>query len=160
MGEKGFSLVELVVVVVILTVLLSIATLQFSSMIRKREMEKQTRMLYTDLTEVRQKALYEKTSRAVRLTTNEFTVYPGDSTADTPVLRRTFTYPVSLSTGDALVDITFDTYGISDNEDLFVCIDPASSNDAPVDSLRVSATRVDLAKRTGANCDQTGVSLK
>ena len=123
-------------------------------------MEKQIRMLYTDLTEVRQKALYEKTPRAVRLTANEFTVYPGDSTTTTPVLRRALNFPVGLSTGAAAVAITFNTYGISNNDTLFICIDPATDNSAPVDSLRITATRVDLAKRTGASCAETDISLK
>jgi type II secretion system protein H len=120
MGQKGFSLVELVVVIATMIILTSIATLQFSSMIRKREMEKQTRMLYTDLTEVRQKALYEKTPRVVRLTSNEFRVYPGDSTAATPTLSRAFSYPIGWSTAGAVLDITFDTFGISNNNEVFV----------------------------------------
>ena len=160
MGQKGFSLVELLTVIAIMIVLTSIATLQFSSMVRKREIEKQTQLLYTDLAEVRQKALYEKTQRMVRLTGSEFTVYPGTSTAAAPVIRRTLNYPVVLSNGDAAIDIRFDTFGISDNSTLFVCVDPASSSVAPVNSLRITATGVDLAQRKEGTCSDANISLK
>ena len=160
MGQKGFSLVETLVVVATMIILLSVATLQFSTMMQKREMEEQTRMIYSDLTEVRQKALYEKTRRAAKITNNEFTVYPGASTADPPVIRRPLNFPVVWSTGDAAVVITFDTFGISDNAELFVCIDPESNSSAPVDSLRITATRVDLAKRTEGTCSDEHINLK
>lgn len=161
MGQKGFSLVELLTVVAVMIILLSVATLQFSSMMSKREMEKQIRMLYTDLTEIRQKALYEKTPRAVKVTASEFTVYPGDSTAAPPVVRRSLNYPVGWSTSDTELVITFDTFGISDNDDtLCICIDPSISNSAPVDSLKITPTRVDLGKRTGGNCVDEDINLK
>ena len=161
MGQKGFSLVELLTVVATMIILLSVATLQFSSMMRKRDMEKEIRMIYTDLSEVRQKALYEKTPRAVKFTANEFTVYPGPSTTVSPVLRRTLNHPVGWSTADSVLVVTFDTFGISDNDGtLCICIDPSSSNSAQVDSLKITPTRVDLGKRTEGTCVDENINLK
>jgi len=53
MGVRGFSLMELMVVLAIFATLLSIATLDFNAMTKKAQIERQTRELFADLNQAR-----------------------------------------------------------------------------------------------------------
>lgn len=65
-AEGGFTLIELVVVIGIAVILLSLATMQFSSMTSSRYIEKEARQLLADLDTARTQAIFSKRPTAVR----------------------------------------------------------------------------------------------
>ncbi|SNB46197.1 Tfp pilus assembly protein FimT/FimU [Geobacter sp. DSM 9736] len=164
MGTRGFSLVELVVTMAIAAILVSIGVMQFNEMSRKSAIEEQVKKIHVDLAELRQKALYEKTERAAKITATEFATYPGDDITAVPVIQRRLVYPMAWSTADNPLVLSFDTFGMSGTSEsgaIFVCIEPTKANSAAVDSLIVSPTRVDLGKRvSGGSCVESSITLQ
>jgi hypothetical protein len=60
-------------------------------------------------------------------------------------------------------NITFDTSGLASGTEKSICIVPVSTtevNDAAVDSLVISAARINLGKRTGGDCETGNVTQK
>lgn len=159
MEARGFSLIELIVVLAIAAILLSLATLQFVSMSQKSAIESQVRLMYADLLEVRQKALYEKTARAVLVTATQFNVYSDGSTSGIPTMSRTLSYPVTATTTPLVV--VFNTYGIAGDGSTtsFICVSDPS--DAVVDSIIVDPMRIELGKRNaGGDCADGSITRK
>jgi len=87
-NSHGFTIVEMLIVVVIMTVLMSIATMQFSSWKGRFIIDTQTRELLADLSDARLGAIQTKGSRTVIL-------------SPTSAMFRSYTTnePVTLSTG-------------------------------------------------------------
>lgn len=52
-SKKGFTLVEMLIVIILIGILVSVATLQFQQWIEVRNVEKQTREMYADLMDLR-----------------------------------------------------------------------------------------------------------
>jgi type IV fimbrial biogenesis protein FimT len=152
MGERGFSLVEMLVVVAIIGVLLAVATLQFSSYTQKANIESQVRTMYADVMEARSQALLQKTGRSFGTTATLFTVYNG---AGAPIVQKTLTYPVSFDFSDK---ITFDTRGVADGTKT-ICVGPAG-NAANIDSISLTETMIQLGKRNGGACDSAHFTAK
>jgi len=149
-NARGFTIVELVVVVGILTILLSIATMQFNSYSTKSAIESQTRTVLTDLVAVRNEALFQKRRRAVKLTSTSFWVYSSAATTGTPVQRKTLRHPVLLA---GLPDpLVFNGRGIIEGIDSgAICIEPAG-NAGVIDSIVLGTTHLQTGKRNGTEC--------
>ena len=159
MGENGFTLVELIVTVAVMVILATLATVQFTKMTTKVSIEKELKMIYADLMELRTKALYENTPRAVRFTRTVMTIYPGSDTSAPPVMTRSLPHGVAWSGVGASLDVTYDTYGISDTL-VTLCVEPDDENSSSVDSLVISFARIRMGKREAPNCKAEYVSLK
>lgn len=146
--ESGFSLVELVVVIGIISILLAIAWFQFSAYTRKSQIEKQTRMLYGDLMEARSKAMFEKRVMTLQFTANGYTIAADGVVTST----KNLAYPINDRT------VVYDTSGLTTNSGT-ICL--TQSNAATVDSLVISRTRVQIGKkREGAACDEDHIDAK
>lgn len=152
MNKLGFSLVELLIVIALISILSAVGTFQFSQYSRKSEIEGQTRKLYGDLMELRGKAMFEKTSRGVRMTSTSYSIYSSAAMAGIPLETKTLKAPIQRNSTE---DIMFDTRGITTNK-MTVCT--TESNSASVDSIVVSSTRIQLGKlKEGTNCDDANV---
>lgn len=159
MGRNGFTLVELVVTVAVMLFLASLATIQFSKMRTKASIEKELKMIYADLMEIRTRALYEKTPLAAKFTRTSFHVYPGVDTSSAPIITRTLPHAVAWSrTGSSFV-LKYDTFGITNNP-VTLCIEPDDENSSSVDSLVISKTRIRMGKREASACKSESVALK
>jgi prepilin-type N-terminal cleavage/methylation domain-containing protein len=166
MKQKGFSLIELVVIMAIMSILLTIGTLNFKSWNDKAAVESQVNSLYSDLSSVRQKALYEKNGGySVRISAAGFSVYrPVVATGDTvtaPLIRTSVKVPITTDPGGLQID--FDQSGVATingdqaNLKAAVCIDPKGSG-AVYDSLLLSRTRIQIGKLTTAGCSSDNIN--
>lgn len=161
MRERGFSLVELVVVLAIVGTLLAIGSLQFSSMQRKSDVEAQVRKIYSTLTDVRMDALYTKTPRTVLLSGNQLIVYPGSDTTVTPSAVVKLSFPMATNASPAKVD--FNAQGMMQSTDSSICVEPGSTAENPsaMDSVVVSTVRTYMGKRqTGGACVPASITQK
>lgn len=155
MRQKGFTLIEVLVVMLIFGTLLALGTLNFSDMMKKAQIESQIKKMFADLQTVRAQAMFMKRERTVALSSSQFNIYSSNVAAGTPVMQNRLNYPVRLT---ATAQITFDTMGLSDTNGS-ICIEPVSgSNPAAVDSIVVFTTRVQLGKRKdGGACNSDDI---
>lgn len=144
---------------VIMTVLTSLATLQFNRLSTKSSMEAQVKTLHADLLSARSRALFEKRARAISLTPTGFALYSSGSVVGTPVESKTLRHRLALRSNPFV--ITFNTAGVSDSADNdAVCIDPAD-NAAAVDTLLITPTRIETGKRNvAAACNAANITLR
>ncbi|TWJ32786.1 pilus assembly FimT family protein [Geobacter argillaceus] len=161
MRNHGFSLIELMLVIAVIAILGSIATLSWQSMQKKAAIETQAKTMYGDLMDVRSQALYTKRARSVAISSGLFQVYSSTVTSVPPVSQKTLGYAVVWSSAGT---ITFDTAGLANGSERSLCVDPYNDltvvNAAAVDSLVISAARINLGKRTGGNCVTNNIEQK
>jgi len=149
--RQGFSLVELVIVLALIGIILSIGTFQFSQYSQKSAIESQTKTLYNDILDVRNRAFYEKRNKALVLSATGYALYSTATTGVGPVSTRVLSYPV---TNNNSATIVFDDQGLLNSAPTTgQCICVNSDNQAQVDSIVLYMTRIRTGKRTnGANC--------
>lgn len=161
MNTRGFSLVELLTVIALIGILSAIGTFGFSRYLVKTRIANQTRLLYGDLMEYRTKALYEKKNWTFKISATGYGIYSSANTAVTPVRSVTLKYDVITDNSD---NIIFDTKGhirfSSDTNDTSLtqsaCV--SGSNEAVVDSVVISATRILVGKKTGVDCVSANIN--
>lgn len=159
MNSRGFTLIEMVVVMAVIAILASIATLNWNRMIVKSAIEGQIRTVHTEMMRLRLEALYAKRERRVEFVGKTFNIYSSDVKTSSPLEVKTFKYPF-----DKDIDFIFNTSGMASGSNGSVCVNPyvdlAHANDAAVDSLVVSAGRITLGKRTGGECVSNDITKK
>ena len=160
MRQDGFTLIEMLIVIAIISVLLSIATLSFNSMTRKSAVEGQTKMISADLMGVRSQALYEKRGRTVVVTTAQFTVYSSIGVGTTPLLVKALQVPVS----PASLRMDFDQWGgatlNSDSTVTDASICAGANTDAALDSVVISRSSIQTGKLNSAECASANIDVK
>ena len=157
MRERGFTLVEMVVVIAIMVILMAMATMQFSRMTRKSQIESQVRTLYADLMNARSEALLQKVDRSVKWTGTQFLVYPNSSATDPPLRQTTLKYGVTTD-----IDfVSFDSRGVASlsSPPMAVCVEPAG-NPAAVDSIIIDRTMIQMGKWNGGACSSANITRK
>ncbi len=147
MNSRGFSLIELVVIVALIGTLSAIGTFGFSQYSRKSQITNQTRQLYGDLMEYRIKAMYEKKNWTFKISAGSYGIYSSSNTTVSPVTTVTLKQNVE---SDSTTDIVYDTHGLANVSGKSVCV--SATNDATVDSVVISETRVQVGKKTGVSC--------
>ena len=160
MCQRGFSLVELMIVIAIMGILLSIATLNWNEMQTKSAVESQIKKIHADLMEVRLQALYSKRSRSVVISGQVYKSYSSTVITSTALETKQLRYPVVWNGGGTL---TFDAQGLTNNQGslcVMLTSDIAVINSAAVDSIVVSQARTNLGKRTGGGCASANIEQK
>jgi prepilin-type N-terminal cleavage/methylation domain-containing protein len=82
MKEDGFSLIELLVVIVILGIVAGLGTVSFRGWVSKHELESQVKEMYTDLMNARFTAMHQNKTHFVTLSANQLRAY--EDTSPTP----------------------------------------------------------------------------
>jgi len=160
MNSRGFSIVELLVVVTIVGILATIATINWNRLTVKSNVESQIRTVHADLMRIRVEALYGKRERRVAFSGKTFRVYSSNEVTSTPVESRDFNYPFSFTDSEFM----FNSDGMANGFQGSVCVNPFGDlnnrSDAAVDSLVISEGRISLGKLTGGVCNSANITKK
>lgn len=157
MSPRGFTLIEVLLVIAVIGILASISMFQFAEFSKKSGIESQTRQLYADMMEQRSKALFEKRSRRVKVTASTFSLYSSDVLTGSPMAVSNPKYPIE---SDNYTDVVFDTGGMLEAvSNQSICV--VETNSASVDSIVVSETRIRIGKKKeGTSCVATNINAK
>lgn len=167
MSRHGFTLVEVLIVIAIMSILLSITSMQFTDYLRRGAIERQTKELYSDLMATRTAAVTQHSPRRVIVTPTVFTFISSamgnNSGRTTRTLARTITWS---GRGTATqTEIIFDERGTFNIDvsagNTTICVDP-SLESVLYDRIVVFSTRIHLGKATvfeGA-CDSDHVNVQ
>ncbi|MBU5613306.1 pilus assembly FimT family protein [Geomonas azotofigens] len=163
MRSEGFSLVEMMFIVAIVSILAAIGTLRFREYQQRYRTEAQTRQLFTELLNVRTQAIYQRRGKRVKLYANRFEVYSSlqDGGTVNPLQTHPLPYPVTATSNLNLVEganIDFDETGVT-NSWGSICVESVDGNGG-FDSVVLSTTRVSIGKRDkGDACETDSITL-
>jgi prepilin-type N-terminal cleavage/methylation domain-containing protein len=168
MKNSGFSLIELVVVIAILSCLFLIAGLSGRTWLARYRVESQTKQMYADLMNARASAMQKSRTYFVTLASTQYSVYEdrdpaspanpaldGDdlfeSASDALILQKNTEYPiVSAPTG---TEFSFDKNGlVSLNGTLHFDLTTSSAGPS-YDCITLFTTRILMGKWSGTSCD-------
>ena len=154
---RGYTLVETVVVICIISILLALGTLRFNEYLRRYRMEAQTRMIHAELQKARTNALYERRATRVKLYADRFEVYSTLSDIGVaPMVSRPLSYAIVFNCGSHL---DFDDRGIAMNLGS-LCLNEGDGA-AGVDSVVIAKTRVSLGKKDrGEACASASITKR
>lgn len=154
--DHGFSLTELIIVMVIMGIMLSLVSMDFHSMQKDAFIEKQTREFASDVSNLRMLAMTRKLEHSVTINQNGYVFKRYSSneptSAGTEILNKTYKYQFCDKSG-----LPYDGASILINDQGFsyfgntVVVGPADSS-ASVNCVVISSARVNLGKMNGANC--------
>lgn len=156
MNRNGFSLVEVTVTIGLISIMLGIVSFQFVQYSRKSAIESQTRTLYSDLMELRSKALFEKRSRGIKFSADSYSIYSSAITSVNPI--QTTALKASIQWNNS-TDIVFNSRGMLETADnSVICV--SETNSASVDSVVVAMTNTKLGKLNGIECKRENIISK
>lgn len=166
MCRKGFSLVELIVTVGIISILLGLATMSFNHWTQKHNIEKEVKQMYADIMFMRQQAMVTGMTHDIRfLNSKNISFRRYSSEADIvgiQVSHAGLPYPVLVSNTNP---IEFNQRGLMvDPFDKIVCV--FSDADPSIDSLVITQSRISMGKiinqgsKDAAACKKSNIDFK
>ncbi len=158
MNIRGFSLVELIVVVAIIATLLTIATLDFNAWTRRAQVERQTRELFGDLNQARTDSFFMKKRHKVVMQPKGYTFSRFSSldesrmTGGTPLFTKALTFEMTKENGASIANriFEFDIRGFTNDLDT-IRVNPSGTS-AQVDCIVVHYGRTNLGKMENNAC--------
>lgn len=159
MHDRGFTVIELVIVIAIVSTLVAFAGIYSKQWLDKYRAESQIRMMHADLLQARAKAMEKNKEYFVVVNANSYQVIEDaneDGTADagdTYQPLNTLNYQVSAGTGT----ITMDQKGLisagTTTEGVLLLIQFDTRSGAPeYNCMQLCPTRINIGRMNGTNC--------
>ena len=165
MQPRGYSLVQVITVIGIISILFALATPEFTRYLKRSRTEAQIRMLCAELLRARANALYQGRATRVKLFRDRFEIYSSAQDGNTdarPVQTQALGYPVTCNGhGDWVkgYPLDFDVKGMASNW-CSICLGEGGAPGA-VDSVVISVNRVSLGKRDkGDDCNKANITIR
>lgn len=170
MTARGFTLIEVLVVIVIMAILMSIATMQFTTWSRKSQVERQVHELYADLQAARMDAAFTKRNNEMEFTATQVIFRRYSSAADPGTIVQTKNLPMNIAINFDSTNpnsrILFDSHGVmtaSAPPMRLICF--RTIDDVAADAILVSQGLTGLGQmltplNRGGNCDLPNVIQK
>lgn len=180
MKRNGFSLIELLVVIVILGIVASLGTVSFRGWVRKNEIESQVKEMYTDIMNARLTAMHRNTTHLISLSANQISGSVdtnGDGAGDNALciwnrnkgdsadascpnnMSLSYKNLIQPATWSGTATLGFNARGLS-NTNNTICV--FSTHNPSYDCIVVSTTRIRMGKiinQSGA-CDDANCEAK
>jgi len=163
MNSRGFSLVELVVIIAIIGILLSIGTINYTDWLKRYQNEKQTRELHSDISNLRLDAMQQKRRSVILLGPKQYIFKTYSSlgenivTGGVVVLNRVVNYEMrklvgaNYNTFDINTDvIEFDQRGFVNINIMTIVLMPVTLN-AGDNCVVVHTARTNIGRMTDAS---------
>ena len=168
MNRHGFSLIELIVVIALISIVLALATLDFGAWQRKSLVERYTKELYSDVQDARMRAAFTKVRQGVEFGAQQVVFRRFTSEGDVAgTIVTTKNLPLSFTrnnwTQPTANRIDFDTRGIMrDQVPIAKVICFTTNVDAAYDALIITPALTSLGKVTNREsaCARTNVTQK
>lgn len=154
--QAGFTLVEVMIVVVIVGILLAIATMNFTSWNDKYKVESYIKEIHSILMKARNDAATINSQVRVTLAANLVTTHQdtdGDGIVDAGERTTANPYPRFIIQS-AINPIIFDRRGMTNNNQTIQILGYSPSAMPGVDCIVVSVTRINMGRMTGGACVQ------
>lgn len=166
MRRNGFSMVELLIVIAIAGILMALSTMYFKGMQTRSATEKQVRTMYTDLMAAKSQAMFQKTTRFIRVTATGYSIYATANITAAPLSTTTLKFPVIFGPSSDANLLFFNEKGIASlqTSDLnatkeAVCIQPNDPN--LLTSIVISPTRIQMGRRNqGGACVEAQIAIQ
>jgi type II secretion system protein H len=167
MNQRGFTLIEQIVVLGIMGILLSIVAINFNAWLRKSQIEKQTREFNSDLNTARTESVFRKRRHSIVMNGTAkgyaFKRYSSENesltTGGTDLFTKSTSYQFSTEDGSSAANqfLAFDIRGfaITDSDLVTIRINPVNSG-AAFDCvfIDIARSRIKIGKMEGASCVQ------
>ncbi|WP_085812170.1 prepilin-type N-terminal cleavage/methylation domain-containing protein [Geoanaerobacter pelophilus] len=158
MRSRGFSLIELLMIIGILSILYAIGTLSFNAYQKRYRAEAQTRFLFSEIQKARVDAICQRRWTRVKVYRDRFELYSSqqDNTSGVQPIQS---YPLRLPVVWVPKDkypyvIEFEPWGVlnaDESSEGTICLED-SSGTGGVDSIKISSTRISIKKGDGDDC--------
>jgi prepilin-type N-terminal cleavage/methylation domain-containing protein len=163
-NNQGFTIIELIVVMVIMGVLLTMATLSYQTIQQRTDVEQKVKRMHTDLMNIRIRAMQRGRNHFVSMPTgtttyriyeDTFTSPDGngvpDMASDTLLSSQSVApYTLVLQTA-AMSPVTFNSKGLVTTQTGWVRINATTVGE--YDCIFIDQIRTGMGKMNGANCD-------
>lgn len=164
MPSRGISLVEMIIVTLIVSLLLAVATLNFDEMSRRYRSEAQTRLLFSEILKARNNAICQRRAIRVKLYPGRFEIYTSqsdDSHGARPQQTHDLSFPITCSKSWDPAEgygVDFGRDGIALQKVSF-CLEEQGAGG--VDSIKIFSTRVSIGKRDkGDDCKYENITIR